>query len=195
MTKAKKKTKKELTAAEKPVVSRGVEGVVITLEEDGLVFQVGDKSYRIPEKDAGVLRKKDQDVYDFTDIESLENWVTWTYLRGTLDWDPKKIASVIGTTEEHLLQWTGLRATQMNKMVRTAPGKVEEILEKLREKFAPPEEAERKPIEPNFNKVITLYREGNSPDEIAKKLGINTAEFRMWWQRNLPVINRKLGTY
>jgi hypothetical protein len=52
---------------------------------------------------------------DFSDIETLERWLTWKYMTETLRWGVAKVAYEMRVNERRLLEWVNARASDMNK--------------------------------------------------------------------------------
>ncbi len=126
---------------------------------------------------------------DFSKIESLNNWIAWNYLKGTLNWPTAKIAYELNLNEILLLEWVGARMTAMNRMATQKKEEVKMIEAQLAEKY--PMEQPKFMALPNVNltKVVNLLLEGKSIKEVAEEMNVKLDVFRSWYNRHIQLIN------
>ena len=129
---------------------------------------------------------------DFKNIESLENWVTWQYLGQELRWPMDRIAYELDVNERRFKEWINERASTMTRLADSQPGKVKEILARLRKKYPISTPVERAIPNIGIPKVVKFYSEGFTLAEIAEKLKVKQEDFIFWWNQNLKAINLEL---
>lgn len=125
-------------------------------------------------------------------LYDLKTWVTWGYMRNTLNWTPDKIAYELELNEKRLIEWVNKSGIEMNTLVSTNPGIVKTYREELEAKYAEPEEKAKKLPNINMEKVVKMHRDGFNLQEMAKKLKVKFEDFRAWWHENLGIINEKI---
>lgn len=130
---------------------------------------------------------------EFDHIENLENAVKWNFFKNTLGWDDNdKIAYEMFQHLRRLTEWTNKRAAVITKLIKSNPGKVKEIRERLEKEYPLPKAESRKILKLDVIKVVKIFKEEKlSLQDLAKKLKCDFNEFRLWWIDNLPVINQE----
>ena len=131
-------------------------------------------------------------MLDFTNIESLENWIAWDYFRNELEWATQKIAYELDVNERKLMEWVNARASTMSRMVDQQPGKAKKIRAELREKYPSSQPVDRELLEIDVTKIAKLLQKDFNLREIAKKLKYKYDDFIFAYNRNLKLINAKL---
>ena len=129
---------------------------------------------------------------DYNQIESLENWVAWTWLTGVRAWSLAKTAYELHLNERRLIEWVNARSATMNKLMKAHPKKVETILKDLKKRF--PKEVKKESKLPNIQlkRVLGLLAEGLSIPEMAAELKVKPDDFRTWYNANLQLINSQI---
>lgn len=127
---------------------------------------------------------------DYSKIESLNNWIAWSYLKDKLNWPTTKIAYELNLNEQLLIEWVNARMTTMNKLALAKKEDVKVIETQLAEKY--PMEQPKFMALPNVNltKVVNLLLEGKTIKEVAEEVGIKLDVFRAWYSRNMQVIDK-----
>ena len=131
---------------------------------------------------------------DFSHIETLENAVKWHYFRNDLSWPIDKTAYEMNVNERRLIEWVNARASVITGLLKSDPGKVDAIREKLKEQHAPPQlEESPEVLKLDPVKVGREYMKGElSLYDLAVKFKCDYNKFRVWWNRNLSVINAQM---
>lgn len=129
---------------------------------------------------------------EFKKIESLENFLTYNFMRGELGWPNKRIAYEMDVNEDRLIEWINARRGAMEKISKGSPGSVRGLNTELRRKYITNAVKEKKKKEIDLKKVVTLFQAGNGIREIANALKVDKNDFREWWNNNLPVINQQI---
>lgn len=124
----------------------------------------------------------------YSKIESLENWVAWMYLRGTLKWPAKQIAYELEVNEQRLIEWVNARTTAMNNQAKAQTGKVAEIEAQLKKRFAEKDTDEDIPTY-DVKRVVKMLIDGFNLPEIAEKLKADRSQFLYWYNANLQLIH------
>lgn len=131
-------------------------------------------------------------------LESLENAVKWDYFKSILGWPTEQIAYEMNWNTRRLLEWTNKRAAIITELLKSDVGKVKAIRKKLEKEYPIPKEKSRKELKLETIQVAKKYKElkevgaGNLLQELAKLFKCDFNEFRLWWNRNLPVINEQV---
>jgi len=137
-----------------------------------------------------MMEAKREMAKDFSMIESLENWVRWHYLRGSLGWPIDKVAYEMNVNEQRLREWVNARNGEMTKLMTTNAGKTEKILKDAKKRWPIKSHSEKLP-NVDINKVVKLLRAGHTIIEISSKLKVKPDKFRAWYQENLQAINQR----
>jgi len=122
---------------------------------------------------------------DFSKIESLENWIAWTYLSGELGWAPQRIAYELWVNAQRLLEWINARGHEMERLADKQPGQVKEIRAKWQERYPVAKPEDKADLNLDVKKVVKLHREGYKLHEISKKLKVKHSDFIYWWNQHL----------
>ena len=130
---------------------------------------------------------------DFDRIESLENWITWSFLKGELKWSSGEIAYEMWVNEQRLIEWVNSRNVALANIAKGQTKRVEQMIADLRAKHIK-EEPKKRELDLNVRKVVSLFylEHDENLAETANALKVNFNDFRAWWQRNLGVINQEL---
>jgi hypothetical protein len=126
---------------------------------------------------------------DFSLIESLENWVTWSFLRGELKWSTSEVAYEMWVNEQRLVEWVNARRIPMENTAKGQIKKVEQMKKDLRAKYVKEDETKKRELDLDVKKVVKLYIDDPSLPSIAKKLKVDYGDFLKWWNKNLQNIN------
>ena len=129
---------------------------------------------------------------DYKQIESLENWVAWTWLTSVRGWGPSKTAYELHLNERRLIEWVNARSGVMNKLMKAHPKKVEAILKDLKKRFPEKVKAESKLPNIQLKRVLGLLAEGLTIPEMAEKFKCKPDDFRAWYNANLHLINSQI---
>ena len=124
----------------------------------------------------------------YSKIESLENWVTWSYLRDKLKWPTSQVAYEMEVNERRLVEWVNARASAMNNLAKANTGKIEKLEAELAERYAKKEKEDVLPTH-DANKVVKMLDDGLKLNEIANKLKCDHELFIKWYTSNLQAIN------
>ena len=124
-------------------------------------------------------------------IETLENAVTWDYLKRVLNWPTAKIAYEMYLNEKRLLEWVNKRATIITKLIESQTGRVKAIRAGLTKQYPLPKDMPRKRLDLNIIKIVKEYKKGKSFDQMAKPFKCSPGDFRRWWSDNLAIINQE----
>lgn len=128
---------------------------------------------------------------EFEHIETLENAVKWDYFRRVLNWSKDKTAYEMHENERQLIEWTNKRAAVITKLIKSDVGRVKAIRKQLEKDYPLPEAESRKEVNLGIKQVVKKYNEGNSLSQLAKIFKCDRADFKRWWNDNLPVINQE----
>ena len=128
---------------------------------------------------------------ELSHIETLENAVRWDYLKRVLNWPVGKIAYEMYLNEKRLIEWTNKRAAVMTRMLKSNPGVVKKIRDKIKKEIPIEEVKPEKILNLNIIQVVKKYKEGNSPLQLAKIFKCKQGDFFRWWSDNLRIINQE----
>ena len=124
-------------------------------------------------------------------IETLENAVTWDYLKRELNWPTDKIAYEMYLNEKRLLEWVNKRPTIITKLIKSQTGRVKAIRAKLSKRYPLPKDVPVKRLDLNIIQIVKEYKNDKSFDRLAKKFKCDPIDFRRWWSDNLQIINQE----
>jgi len=124
-------------------------------------------------------------------IETLENAVTWDYLKRVMNWPTGKIAYEMYLNEKRLLEWVNKRPTIITKLIKSQTGRVKAIRAELKKKYPLPKDTPRKRLDLNIIKIVKEYKNNKSFNQLAKKFKCDPSDFRRWWSDNLQIINQE----
>jgi len=126
---------------------------------------------------------------EWENIESLENWAAWGYLREELNWPVDKIAYELNVNERRLIEWVNARAASMNKQAAGAKDKVKKYREQIEKRFPKPEINDAGFPNIKVNDVVKALLDGNSFAELAGQFKADPVKFKLWYGQNLQLIN------
>lgn len=136
---------------------------------------------------------------EYDHIESIENAVKWDYFRRVLGWELDKIAYEMCQHPRRLVEWTNRRAATITQLLKSDKGKVEKIRKELERQYPPPvveTKKERKRKEKidklNIKSVVKEFNKGRSIADLARIFKVDFNDFRLWWNKNLAVINQQV---
>ena len=124
-------------------------------------------------------------------IETLENAVTWDYLKRVMNWPTGKIAYEMYLNEKRLLEWVNKRPTIITKLIKSQTGRVKAIRAKLSKKYPLPKDVPAKRLNLNIIQIVKEYKGGKPLNQLAKKFKCDPIDFRRWWSDNLQIINQE----
>ena len=124
-------------------------------------------------------------------IETLENAVTWDYLKRELSWPTDKIAYEMYLNERRLLEWINKRSTIITKLMKSEPGRIKAIRAELKKEYPLPKNTPRKRLDLNIIKIAKEHKNNKSFNQLAKKFKCDPIDFRRWWSDNLQIINQE----
>jgi len=174
--------------------------ITFFLEPARMVFEAGGKKFAFPRDQACFLfgrhvenrfAKIDQTDSDYSEIDTLENILTWQHLKD-LNYPNGEIAKEIGISPGRLLSWVNKRHSAFTKRIKQEPVLTEKILTELKKKY-PESEEERGPEIPKLNTrtVAKAYlKAGRDLNGTAEALSLPRAAFMLFWNKNLKEINR-----
>lgn len=136
---------------------------------------------------------------EFDHIESLENAVKWDYFKGVLGWDLDRIAYEMNCHPRRLTEWINRRAATVTQLLKSDKARVDKLRKELEKRYPIPavetkqERQKREKIEKL--EIVTVVKEfikGRSIADLARIFKVDFNDFRIWWNRNLPVINQQV---